>query len=68
MQLASQTQCDLIFYNVVEIFRPSIWDTLYYGQYEASEIERSQKLLEKFISSIHQKMGSTKLNYKCSWH
>jgi nucleotide-binding universal stress UspA family protein len=65
MQLATQTNCELIFYNVVEIFRPTIWDLGYYGQYEASELKRSQKILENFIHTIYQKSTIQKTPYKC---
>ncbi|KAB1157580.1 universal stress protein [Flavobacterium luteum] len=65
MQLATQTSCELIFYNVVEIFRPTIWDHVYYGQYEVNELQRSQKALEQFIHAIYQKSTIQKTAYKC---
>jgi nucleotide-binding universal stress UspA family protein len=65
MQLATQTKCELIFYNVVEIFRPSIWDLAYYGQFESNELKRSQKVLEQFIHTIYQKSTIQKTPYKC---
>lgn len=65
MQLATQTPCELIFYNVVEIFRPTIWDHVYYGQYEANELKRSQKTLEQFIHTIYQKSTIKKTSYEC---
>ncbi len=65
MQLATQMQCELIFYNVVEIFRPYIWDIAYYEQYEIKELERNQKILEQFIHTIYQKSNIQKTSYKC---
>jgi nucleotide-binding universal stress UspA family protein len=65
MQLATQTNCELIFYNVVTIFRPSIWDNVYYEQFEIDELERSQKFIEKFITDIHHKSKIPKIKYKC---
>ncbi len=65
MQLATQMECELIFYSVVEIFRPSIWELSYYGQFEAKELERSQKVLERFIHNIYQKSTIQKTSYKC---
>jgi nucleotide-binding universal stress UspA family protein len=65
MQLAAQTNCELIFYNVVEIFRPSIWDNVYYAQYETDELNRSNKILEQFIHAIYQKSNIKKTPYKC---
>lgn len=65
IQLATQTNCELIFYNVVTIFRPSIWDNVYYGQFEMDELERSQKFIEKFILDILHQNKISKINYKC---
>ncbi|WP_394758820.1 universal stress protein [Flavobacterium sp.] len=65
MQLAAQTNCELIFYNVVEIFRPSIWDNVYYAQFETDELNRSKKILEQFIHAIYQKSTIQKTPYKC---
>lgn len=65
MQLAKQTQCELIFYNVVKIFRPTIWDNVYYEEFEIKEITRSQKFLEKFISDLFLKTKITNVTYKC---
>jgi nucleotide-binding universal stress UspA family protein len=65
MQLASQIECELIFYHVVEIFKPSIWDMAYYNQYEANELYESQKILEQFIQTIYQKSKIQKKTYKC---
>lgn len=65
MQLASQTNCELIFYNVVTIFRPSIWDNVYFGQFETNEIDRSYKILERFINDAYHQNKIAKTNYKC---
>lgn len=65
MQLATQTNCELIFYNVVTIFRPTIWDNVYYEQFEIDELERSKKFIEKFITDIHHKSKIPNIKYKC---
>ncbi len=65
MQLAEQTGCELIFYNVVQIFRPTIWDNVYYGQFETDEVSRSQRTLELFIETIIEKNNIIGLNYSC---
>ena len=31
MQLAKQHHYELVFYNVVQIYMPTIWDNVYYG-------------------------------------
>ncbi|WP_310556309.1 universal stress protein [Flavobacterium sp.] len=65
LQLATQTNCELIFYNVVTIFRPSIWDNVYYAQFEMDELKRSQILIDKFIKRILHQNKISKINYKC---
>ena len=65
MQLAKQTSCELIFYNVVQIFRPTIWDNVYYGQFETDELARSQRTLDSFIETIIQKNNIEAVKYSC---
>jgi nucleotide-binding universal stress UspA family protein len=65
MQLATQTKCQLIFYNVVEIYRPSIWDTMYYDQFEAEELQKSMATLKRFVHTIHQKSALPAIDYTC---
>lgn len=65
IQFATQSNCELIFYNVVEIFRPYIWDEIYYDQYELRELKRNQKKLEQFIHDIYKKSKIQKPVYSC---
>ncbi len=65
IQLAQQSNCELIFFNAVAIFRPYIWDQIYYDQYEISELNRNQKKLEQFIHGIYKKSKIQKTNYSC---
>jgi nucleotide-binding universal stress UspA family protein len=65
LQLASQTNCELIFYNVVQIFQPTIWDNTYYTVFEADELQRNQEFLERFISGIFLDENIKKQDYSC---
>ncbi|WP_395043996.1 universal stress protein [Flavobacterium sp.] len=66
MQLASQNNYKLIFYNVTSIMsKPSVWDNIYYGNYESAEIRRNQEKLERFISRIHKEIALPTINYEC---
>ena len=65
MQLATQMQCEIIYYSVVEIFRPTIWDLDYYKKFEEAEFNRNQKKLEQFIHTIYQKSNIAKTSYQC---
>lgn len=65
IQLAKQTDCELIFYNVVQIFQPTIWDNSYYNVYEVDELQRSQDFLENFIGGIFLDNNAENHNYTC---
>ena len=66
MQLASQNNYKLLFYNVTSVMKkPSIWDTIYYGNYESAEIQKNQEKLKKFVARIHQESGLPIINYDC---
>ena len=65
IQLAKQTNCELIFYNVVQIFQPTIWDTTYYNVYEVDELQRNQEFLENFIGGIFLDNNVENYNYTC---
>jgi nucleotide-binding universal stress UspA family protein len=65
IQLAKQTDCELIFYNVLQIYQPTIWDTTYYNVYEATEIKQSQEFLENYINGIFLDSTDVNPNYTC---
>lgn len=65
IQLAKQTDCELIFYNVLQIYQPTIWDTTYYNVYEAAEIKQSQAFLDNFINGIFLDINDANQNYSC---
>lgn len=65
MQLASQTNSELIFYNVIQILKPTIWKQSKWENYVSSEIERYQEKLKKFIQAIYKVNNLETPNYKC---
>lgn len=66
LQLALQTDCELVFYNVLKILKtPDVWDTIYYGLNENEAIEYNQSSLKKFIATIINDYSLPKINYKC---
>lgn len=65
IQLAKQTNCELIFYNVVQIFQPTIWDNSYYNVYEVDELKRSQDFLDSYIRGIFLDNNLENYNFKC---
>jgi nucleotide-binding universal stress UspA family protein len=65
IQLASQTNSELIFYNVIQILKPTVWSVLKWNNYAAEEIESHQKKLKKFIQAIYKTSNLEEPNYKC---
>lgn len=67
LQLASQTSCELLFYNVIKITRPLLWTESLFENYKSLELERNQKLLQEFVEAISLKANLSNLhfNYKC---
>ncbi len=66
MQMASQNNYKLIFYNVTSVMKkPSIWDNIYYGNYERAEIRKNQEKLEKFVSRIHRETNLPTIDFEC---
>lgn len=65
-QLASQTNAELIFYNVVHMVSvPSAWSVLHYSAFDTYEIEKHQDKLEKFIETVYKDGNLNSINYQC---
>ena len=52
IQLSKQTDCQLVFYHVIQLYQPSIWDNVYYDTYQLDEVSRATTVLQNFIKSI----------------
>lgn len=65
LKLAIQSHWDLIFFNVVEIFRPYVWDQIYNEQYDLIELKRTQIKLEQFIQDILKYSTIQKIPHTC---
>ena len=65
LQIASQMECELLFYNVIEIMKPTIWNQSEFEEYKISQRAQKQKRLQKFVESIFQKQNFLKVNYQC---
>ncbi|MBC7745540.1 MAG: universal stress protein [Flavobacterium sp.] len=65
MQLASQSGCELVFFNAIEIMKPTSWSQDRYNKYKNEEIQIHQKALQEFINSIFKKSNFHHLKYKC---
>jgi nucleotide-binding universal stress UspA family protein len=66
IQLASQTNAELLFYNVVfRVTVPSAWGNLHYTPFDTLDIKKHNKKLEKFILEICENSSLPKVNYEC---
>ncbi|MBK8054021.1 MAG: universal stress protein [Saprospiraceae bacterium] len=65
LQLASQTGATLIFYNVIEITSPTMWNQVKWAEYCQTEVERNQNLLSKFTRNILKNKNIIPPVYEC---
>ena len=66
MQLASQNNYKLVFYNVTYVaIRPNAWDTVYSGSSNTNEISINQEKLENLIIKIHRESKLAEISYEC---
>jgi len=54
LQLASQTDCELIFLHVIEVLKPTSWSTSYYKKFEAAKISENTENLMKLVASLQK--------------
>ena len=66
LQIASQMECELLFYNVIKIMQPTIWKQSEFEEYTIAEMAQKQKQLQKFVETIFQKQNFLKVNYQCA--
>jgi nucleotide-binding universal stress UspA family protein len=65
VQLAAQTQAHLTFYHVIQELIPTTWSQDTYNVFARNEIERHQKMLQKFIEPMCKKGNLLPTKYAC---
>lgn len=65
LQLAVQGNYELIFYSVIEIFKPVTWVDAAFKEFSNNEVERYTEALQKFAHQIHWKANLTEVKYSC---
>lgn len=66
IQLASQNNYRLIFYNITDVIKkPSMWDNVYHGDYNDNQIKNNLEKLEKFVSKIQNEISIALTNFEC---
>ncbi|MEO0059448.1 MAG: hypothetical protein RLZZ312_1095 [Bacteroidota bacterium] len=65
LQLSKQTNCELVFYHVIQLYQPAIWDNVYYNVYQQDEVGRATKTLENFVHAILLEKNIDNIDYSC---
>ena len=65
LQLAVQGNYELIFYSVIEIFKPVTWVDAAFKEFANNEVERYTEAMQKFIHQIHWKANLPEVKYSC---
>lgn len=65
LQLSKQTDFQLIFYHVIQLYQPAIWDNVYYNVYQQDEVGRATKTLQNFINAIFIEKNIDHNNFSC---
>lgn len=65
IQLASQTNSELVFYNVIKILKPSVWKQIKWENHVEEESNKKLLKLKNFIHSIYKNTSMKKPIYRC---
>lgn len=66
MQLASQNNYKLVFYNVAYVTNiPNAWQTIYPDNVSHNEFKINQEKLENLIAKIHRETKLAAISYEC---
>lgn len=68
LQLASQTNTEVIFYHVLSKIVPTsdvTWDYSYYAQFQDEELQRKQNQLVKLIKEVYNDKLTAGVKYSC---
>jgi nucleotide-binding universal stress UspA family protein len=68
IQLASQTNTEIIFFHLVNVITPTsdtIWDYAYYAQFQDEELQRKQNQLVKLIKVVYNDKLPSGVKYSC---
>lgn len=65
IQLASQNNYELTFFNTYHILTPTAWNEVKVGGYEKDEAEKIEKKLNAFVEETYKGINETASPYKC---
>ena len=68
IQLASQTNTEIIFFHMVNMIVPTsdaTWDYTYYAEFQDEELQHKQNQLVKFIKTIYNDKLPSGVKYSC---
>ena len=65
IQLASQNNYELTFFNTYHILTPTAWNEVRVGGYEKDEAEKIEEELNAFVEETYKGINETAAQYKC---
>lgn len=65
IQLASQNKSTLVFYNVIELMKPTRWSEDQYDNYLKQELANAKAQLLKFVSAEYKHQGVKHAHIQC---
>ena len=65
IQLASQNDYELTFFNTYHILTPTAWNEVRVGGYEKDEAEKIEEELNAFVEETYKGINETAAPYKC---
>jgi len=65
IQLASQNNYELTFFNTYHILTPTAWNEVRVGGYEKDEAEKIEEKLNAFVEETYKGINETAAPYKC---
>ena len=65
IQLASQNDYELTFFNTYHILTPTAWNEVRVGGYEKDEAEKIEEKLNAFVEETYKGINETAAPYKC---
>lgn len=65
MQLQSQINCEIVFYHLVEISKPTSWSNTTYEKFSNGKIEENTAKLKQFVAKIYS--AGKRIPAKCSY-
>jgi nucleotide-binding universal stress UspA family protein len=64
IQLSKQTNCEITFYHLIEVMKPTSWNETHYKKFERELLEKNITKLERFVTEQYMDAGLVKGNHR----